>query len=60
MYEVVSHRGWSMASSAKCEEGVGSTYVLAHHLLLPCWSWSQTSPWREMGGAEEMEMRGLT
>ena len=47
MYKAVSHRGQSMASSTKCEEGAGSTYVLAHQLPLPCQSQSQTSPQRE-------------
>ena len=42
-YEVVSHRGQLMASNTNCEEGMGSTYVLAHWLLPPCQSESQTS-----------------
>ena len=55
----VSHRGWSMASSTECKEGAGSTYVLAPQLLLPCWSWSQTSPQRENGWSRENRDEGI-
>ena len=42
-YEAVSCRGQLMASNTNCEEGTGSTYVLAHQLPPPCQSESQTS-----------------
>ena len=41
-----------MASSTGGKEGMGSTYVLAHQLLPPCWALSQAILQTEMESRE--------